>query len=398
MRTQTRAAAVALPILCLGLVLMVEPAPCLAADTAVLTGTVYDSARHPLAEALVSISGDGVGRSTTLTQANGVYRFPGLRPFHEYRLAVEEPGYRPVEYEGMVLEPRRTRVVDFRLKKPGERDVVVLASRDPFPFQELVDAFTARLGMPVRVIDLDAERDPAAMVRSIAAERPDLVVGAGLRAARLIRREVRDSPAILTLIDEIRRYDLESANLCSLANNLTPDELLGKVKSLLPGAKSMAVVYDAESSALLARDLRETAARLRLRVELQPNYGAGRITANLAKLHDLPDVLVVPYDPLTSTPRARERIMSWAARRGVPVVAPGPEWVRRGALLFYGSPEDRLGEDAALIASQILFGTRQPADFSLFSPRHPIVAVNRQTAEALGVTIPPGFGAEESVQ
>jgi carboxypeptidase family protein len=177
MRTQTRAAAVALPILCLGLVLMVEPAPCLAADTAVLTGTVYDSARHPLAEALVSISGDGVGRSTTLTQANGVYRFPGLRPFHEYRLAVEEPGYRPVEYEGMVLEPRRTRVVDFRLKKPGERDVVVLASRDPFPFQELVDAFTARLGMPVRVIDLDAERDPAAMVRSIAAERPDPVVG-----------------------------------------------------------------------------------------------------------------------------------------------------------------------------------------------------------------------------
>jgi putative tryptophan/tyrosine transport system substrate-binding protein len=398
MRITSRAAAVALPVVCLVLPLAEGPAPCLAADTAVLTGTVYDSARHPVPGALVSISGDGVGRSTTRTQANGVYRFPGLRPFHEYHLAVEEPGYRPVVYEGMVLEPLRTRVVDFQLKRPGERDVVIFASRDPFPFEELVSAFKERLGLPVRVIDLDGETDAAEAVRRVAAERPDLVIGAGLRAARLIRREVHDSPAILTLIDDIRRYDLESANLCSLANNPAPDELLRKVTSLLPRARSIGVVYDAESSALLVRDLRETAARLHLSVELQPNYSANRIAANLAKLQTLPDALVVLYDPLTSTPKARERIMSWAARRGVPVIAPGPEWVRRGALLSYGSPGDRLGQDAALIASQILFGTRQPADFTLFSPLHPIVAVNRQTAETLGVTIPPGFAAEEIFQ
>lgn len=396
MREMNRAAALPSVLLCLALAYAAGLVPTGAEDTAVLTGTVADAAGRPLAGAEVTISGDGVGRSSARTPESGVYRFPGLRPFHRYRIAVEEPGYRSIEYDGMRLEPGRTRVIDFRMNRPGDRDVVVLATRDPFPYDDLVRAFRQHLDVPVRVVDLDAEPDPAERVRQVAAERPSLILGAGLKAARLIRRDVSVAPVILTLIDDSRRYDLQSANLCFLANNPDPDSLLRRVIAVLPQARSIGLLYDADASALLARDLRDAAGRRGLHVELRPAYSQRELAGDLARLRDPIDALLVPYDPLTATPRARDRITAWARGHRVPVIAPAPEWVRQGALLSYGAPAERLGEEAARIAEQILFHARQPADFSLRLPENPLVAVNRETAAELGVTIPPSLGVDET--
>src|SRR3989442_3833934 len=41
-----------------------------------------------------------------------------------------------------------------------------------------------------------------------------LILGTGLRAARLIRREVGDIPSLLTLVTDPRRYDLQTATTC----------------------------------------------------------------------------------------------------------------------------------------------------------------------------------------
>src|SRR5207245_11780975 len=114
-------------------------------DSAVLKGSVTDSAGHPLAGIHVRISGDGVGSAASRSGPDGTYRFPGLRPFARYRIAAGMAGYRTVEYDGLELEAGRTRVIDFRLRRPGEREIVVLASRDPFRYVDLVRAFSHAL-------------------------------------------------------------------------------------------------------------------------------------------------------------------------------------------------------------------------------------------------------------
>jgi ABC-type uncharacterized transport system substrate-binding protein len=359
---------------------------------ATVTGRVTDGQGRPVAGARVVAWCDGGGSRRATTRADGVYRFQALWPLAHYTLTVDATGYRPVTYDGLRLERGRRRVMDFRLKRPGEREVVALVSRDPYPYQDLIRGFRRGVDLPVRVIDLDDDPDPAETVRRCGAERPNLVLGAGLRAGRLIRREIRDVPSILTLISDPRRYDLETSTTCFVANNPAPDALVRRVTALLPAARVVGLVYDSELSTLLARDVREAAARAGLRVELRPCYSPGRLQEALDTLRGRIDALLVLYDPVTSTPEALDLITGWALRQRVPLAAPGSEWVRRGALLSYGGTLEGVGAEAARVAAAIVFQGREPADFRLRAPEQEISAVNRVTALALGVTIPDDVG------
>ena len=213
--------AAALPLTCLLIQGAAEGSP----SPATISGIVADSAGTPLPGAIVALSGDGIATIRVRSDARGRYRFPAIDPLHVCSVTADRPGFRAVTYEGFFTEPGRTRLVHFRLKRPGERDVVALVTRDPFPYEDFLRGFAARLGAPVRVVDLDREPDPAEAVRRVRAERPDLIVGAGLRAARLIRREVSDIPSILTLITDPRRYDLEAGSIGFLINQPDADRL-----------------------------------------------------------------------------------------------------------------------------------------------------------------------------
>ncbi|HEU4401350.1 MAG TPA: carboxypeptidase-like regulatory domain-containing protein, partial [Candidatus Polarisedimenticolia bacterium] len=204
MRTRRFIVLAAAPLACLYLGITAHASP----EVATISGVVADSSGAPLPGAAVTLSCDGVETMRAITDARGHYRFPAIPPHHVCSVAAQSAGLRSVTYEGMTSEAGRTRLVSFRLKRPGDKDIVALVTRDPFPYEEFVRALEAHAGVPVRVVDLDREPDPADAVRRVRAEHPNLIVGAGLRAARLIRREVVDIPAILTLITDPRRYDL----------------------------------------------------------------------------------------------------------------------------------------------------------------------------------------------
>src|SRR5206468_3113210 len=113
---------------------------------------------------------------------------------HLCSVAAERSGFRSVTYAGILTEAGRTRVVNFRLKRPDERDIAIVVSRDPFPYEDFVRGFTGHVAAPVRVVDLDREPDPAdagaLLARDLrdAAERRGLWVEVGLcRSDRDIR-------------------------------------------------------------------------------------------------------------------------------------------------------------------------------------------------------------------
>lgn len=369
-----------------------------ASGTATLTGMVADSAGRPLKGAQVTLSGNGVTTVSALTTDRGGYRFPALRPFTVYTISAEHPQYRVIEYDGMRTEPGRTRRVDFRLKRFDEQEVVVLLTRDHFPHEEMVEAFIGQIDVPVRVIDLDDAYDPAEAVRRVRAEKPNVILGAGLTAARLIRREIGDIPSILTLVDEPRKHDLKAVNLCFVSHHPETRDVLDRILAILPEAKRIGLIYDATMSALFARDLRVEAKARGLKVALGPCYDRGDIRGRLKEFHGKIDVLVVPYDPVTVSPSAVKRITRWALTNRVPLAAPNPSWVRGGALFSYGIPLDQLGREASGIATWILREHRPPDDFGkhIIRPSVHVLAVNHETAITLDVKVPSDLTIDEA--
>ena len=138
-----------------------------AQSTATLIGQVTDTQQQPLPGVTMTLSATGFPTATGRTGEKGFYRFPALWPFTIYTISAAHPDFRGTEYAGMQLETGEARRVNFRLKRPGEREVVVLTTRDPYPHEDLVDAFVDQLDVPVRIVDLDEERDAAAAVRRI---------------------------------------------------------------------------------------------------------------------------------------------------------------------------------------------------------------------------------------
>jgi len=369
------------------LLCLVAP-PARAVDLAVVTGTVSDYDGRPLVGAEVSLTGVGWRPVTLKTDPNGAYRFWGVRPNSGYSIAASRAGFRAVVYDGITVESSRKRVVRFRLKAPQQREAVLLLSKDPFPFEDLARAFADGLGVPTRRIDLDQEPDPAETVRHVAAEKPNVILSAGLLAGKLVRSEVHDIPSILTLIDDPRRYDLLAPNNCFLTNNPEPADVIGRLAALLPKAKRIGLVYDAQHSELLARDLRDAADERGLHVELRPCYVPAQVGRLLADLPGKVDVVMVPYDPLSVAPGVLDTILGWAHRQRMPLFAPQSEWVDGGALLSYGVPPGRLGEQARAMARRLLDQSAHPADIGLQIAAGPVLSVNAITASEFGLSLP----------
>jgi len=389
MRSRCASSVPVVAALALAVVLM-APGASLAAPSGV-EGTVRDARDQPIADAAISLRSVRGGVTRVRSGPTGDFRFPAQRPGMFYTLAVDATGYRPVQYEGFRLESGRTRRLDVRLKKPGDRDVVVLLSRDPFPFEDLLRGLLTTLDAPIRTYDLDAETDPEGLVRRVRDERPNLILGAGYKTARLVRREIREIPAILTLLGDPRRRDLKAVNLSYINTNPPPEELMRRIRAFLPAARTLGLVYDAHDSTLVARDIGRAARSAGLGIVMRPVYSAHGLEPALDSLVGRIDVLAVPFDPVTVETHAVDTVTGWALRHRIPLAAPGPEWVRRGALFSYGATAETIGQDLSYLASQILFADRQPSDTPFRAPAAPFLALNETTALALGVTVPPGM-------
>jgi putative ABC transport system substrate-binding protein len=86
----------------------------------------------------------------------------------------------------------------------------------------------------------------------------------------------------------------------------------------------------------------------------------------------------------------RAPVISAAARNNVPAVYALSEYVRDGGLLSYGVDEVDTFRRAATYVDRILRGEK-PGDLPVQFPTKFEMVVNRKTAKALGLAIPPSI-------
>ena len=99
-----------------------------------------------------------------------------------------------------------------------------------------------------------------------------------------------------------------------------------------------------------------------------------------------PDALLICWSPLTSN-HAR-LIADFAVRHRLPTLAPIRHYVQVGALLSYGMHIPGQMHRAAAYVAKMLKGTK-PADLPVERPTQFELVLNLQTAQALGLTLPP---------
>jgi putative ABC transport system substrate-binding protein len=254
------------------------------------------------------------------------------------------------------------------------------------------------LTIEYRSADGSAERFPG-LAAELVRLPVDLIVTRGTPAALAAKKATSTIPIVMAASGDPVRTGLvqglarPGGNLTGLTS-LTP-EMAGKRLQLLraafPTSLHVAVLWNPSNPAATnAWREAETAARvlgvvqssleIRKTSDIAPAFDAGRkYGAN---------VVVVVQDALTQN--HHREIVDLAKRHRLLDVYASREFVEAGGLMSYGPSYPDLYRRAAMYVDRILKGAKR-ADLPIEQPTKFELVVNRRTARALSLTIPPSL-------
>ena len=223
-------------------------------------------------------------------------------------------------------------------------------------------------------------------VSVIAATTAQAAVAAKAATASIpIVFETGGDPIQLGLVASLNRPGGNITGVTQLSSELL-SKRLGLLHDVLPAAATIGFLVNpaypgAESQ---ARDLQEAARTLGLQMHVLNAGTEAEINtafANFAKLRV--GVGAGPY-----AERA-EQFVTLAARHALPTFYQYREYVAAGGLISYGASITDAYRQAGVYTGRILKGEK-PGDLPILQPTKFELVINLKTANALGLTIPPG--------
>jgi putative ABC transport system substrate-binding protein len=225
----------------------------------------------------------------------------------------------------------------------------------------------------------------------------DVIVAIGTLGPLAAKRATTTIPIVMVSAGD----PLGSGLVASLARpggnvtgmSLMVPDLGGKrlelLKELLPRLSRVAVLWNAANPypAIVFKETQTAGRTLGVEVQSLEVRGPDDLDGAFAAARQQhPDALITIEDPLTFT--YRKRIADFALANQLPSLQGFSEDVKAGALISYGANAADLIHRAAGYVDKILKGAK-PADLPVQQPAKFELVINRKTAKALGLEVPP---------
>ena len=228
----------------------------------------------------------------------------------------------------------------------------------------------------------------------------DVIVALGPAAARAAKSATTTIPVVFVgsgdpiaegLVSSLARPGGNVTGLAIIAGVDIVGKRLELLKEVVPGVTRAAMLWNPTNPSHVAT-LKELPGFARsLRVEIKPIAARGpedfEAAFTAAKRGDAQAVITFD-DALTNS--HRPRIVALAASSRLPAMYGLREFPNDGGLMSYGASFVDLLRRAATFVDKILKGAK-PADLPVEQPVAFELVINRKTANALGLTIPPSL-------
>ena len=285
--------------------------------------------------------------------------------------------------------------------KNGEITVVIAEIVEIPPIQKLREGFKEQLvkvltGKKISFSEYNAQGDSTLInqiVDKIVIDGPDLVYALGTPIAQAIQKRAPDlymvqgaatDPIAAGLADS---WDGSGRRYAATSDLPPVDRIVQLIRSLLPGATRVGIIYNpGESNSIAVIDRLKRAAR-----DLSPPLSI--IEAPIGSTRDVPgatdtligrvDVLFLPPDNTAAA--AMDIIGRIALDRKTAFIGTEVSVLDAGAVAVVSVDFTTLGREAATIGAKILMGDN-PATIPIQLPQSPTVYVNKSIVARLGLT------------
>jgi putative ABC transport system substrate-binding protein len=237
--------------------------------------------------------------------------------------------------------------------------------------------------------------------RELADLAPDAVLAHTTPVTAALQQETRTIPIVFVVVSDpvgegfVTSLSRPGGNITGFIH--TEGEIAGKLLELLkeiaPSVKRVAIIFNPDTApgrgAYYLPSFARAAQSFRLEPVAAPVRNDAEVGAIVEALGREPDGgLVAMPDGFTLVHRAA--IILQAARNKVPAVYWNSIIARDGGLLSYGPDTGDIFRRAAPYVDRILRGAK-PAELPVQLPTKFQMAVNLNTAKALGLTLPPSI-------
>jgi putative ABC transport system substrate-binding protein len=240
--------------------------------------------------------------------------------------------------------------------------------------------------------DINRER---LLAQELVGLQPDIIVTQSTLPTAAVQRETRTIPIVFATVADpvasgiVARLDRPSGNITGFASYEA--SLAGKWLELLseiaPGLKRAAIIFNPDNAAAFVPSFETAARSLKVVSIAAPVHSDVEIETAITALGREPGGgLVVAGGEFTY----RAPIILAATRNNVPAVYGNSQYVRDGGLLSYGIDGVDNWRRAATYVDRILRGEK-PGDLPVQFPIKFEMVVNRKTATALGLAVPPSI-------
>ena len=224
----------------------------------------------------------------------------------------------------------------------------------------------------------------------------DVIVAGDTLSAQAAKRATTTIPIVMVHISDpvgaglVTSLAHPGGNVTGLTI-MTPDintKRLQLLKETLPQATRIAVLWNPDTPfhPKLIEELKAAAPALSIKLTFVPVRPHEQFPPAFAVLrHAHAEVLYVLDDAFFAS--SITTILKLASQARLPVVYASKEYVRNGALMFYGVDHADQCQRAGGYVAKILNGTK-PGDLPVEQPTQFVLLINMKTAKALGITIP----------
>jgi putative tryptophan/tyrosine transport system substrate-binding protein len=269
-------------------------------------------------------------------------------------------------------------------------EVAILKSADITAYNQAVNSFKVAMPNTVKLIEYDMQGDSVRgrqLARRIRASDAALVLAVGVKAALVAKLEIVDIPVIFCMVLDPAKYGLNAPNMTGVTLQIPLDRQFAILSSVLPQRKRIGVLYDPEKTADLVNEARRQTQALGLEMVVREVHSEKEVPAALRAIIPQIEALWLLPDSTVLTEDSLSFLLGTALDANVPVIGFSSELVRSGALVGVSVNAEDVGQQAGVLAQQILNGQAIPPAAAVY-PERLRLALNLKTAKFLGIAIP----------